>query len=152
VLVLDASVILAAFDSDDAQHPASRAILVDRSVTVATLDLVRFEVMNVVVRAWREVNRASGLLAAIDRISDDGGVLVSTSALLSCAAEVAEQHEISVHDAAYVAAARHVGGTLVSCDTRDLVGRGLAVAPAAAGGGLAPTTDAAAPRSDDRSR
>jgi predicted nucleic acid-binding protein len=56
-------------------------------------------------------------------------VLVSTGALLAHAARFAEEHEISVYDAAYVAAANQVGGTLVSCDVRDLLGRGLAAGP-----------------------
>jgi predicted nucleic acid-binding protein len=55
-------------------------------------------------------------LEAIDRISGDGGVMLSTTDLLSRAATVAEEHTISVYDAAYVAATELTGGTLVSCD------------------------------------
>lgn len=129
-LLLDASAILAAFDSDDHLHEPARAILANPAVTLATLDLARYEVANVAIRAWRAPDRVTPLLEAIDRISSDGGVVVSTTALLSRAAQLAEEHTISVYDAAYVAAAGHTGGTLVSCDTRDLVGKGLASSPA----------------------
>jgi predicted nucleic acid-binding protein len=128
-LLLDASVILAAFDSDDELHAPAQKVLTDPDVTLATLDLARYEVANVAVRAWRDPQRVAPLLEAIDRISADGGVMASTTALLAGAAKVAEEHKISVYDAAYVAAAEQCGGTLVSCDTRDLVGKGLARDP-----------------------
>ena len=53
----------------------------------------------------------------------------STTTLLSRASKLADEHTISVYDAAYVAAADH-GGTLVSCDIRGLVSKGLASSPA----------------------
>jgi len=128
-LLLDASVILAAFDSEDGYHDASRAMLSESGATLATLDLARYEVTNVAVRAWREPARVGPLLEAIERIADDGGVLPSTGALLTRAAELAEEHAISVYDASYVAASRQGERTLVSCDARDLISKGLAVAP-----------------------
>jgi predicted nucleic acid-binding protein len=70
------------------------------------------------------------LLASIDRLGDDGGVLASTGSLLTRAAELAERHSISVYDAAYATAAADAGLQLVSCDERDLVSRGLATLPA----------------------
>lgn len=130
-LLLDASVILAAFDSEDEMHDAAKAVLANPEVTLATLDLARYEVANVAVRAWRELGQVSPLLEAIDRISDDGGVTPSTTTLLARAAELAEQHTISVYDAAYVAAASQAGATLISCDTRDLIDKGLASGPTA---------------------
>jgi predicted nucleic acid-binding protein len=129
-LLLDASVILAAFDSDDDLHGPSRMLIANPDVTLATLDLARYEVANVAVRGWREVDRVAPLLETIDRISGDGGVISSTTTLLSRAAKLADEHTISVHDAAYVAAADQAGGTLVSCDIRDLVSKGLASSPA----------------------
>lgn len=139
-LLLDASVILAAFDSDDDLHGSSRTLLTDPEITLATLDLARYEVVNVAVRAWRELDRVAPLLEAIDRISGDGGVIPSTTALLTHAAKVADEHTISAYDAAYVAAAKQAGGTLVSCDTRDLVSKGLASSPANVGEHESPST------------
>lgn len=129
-LLLDASTILAAFDSDDDLHEAATAILADPDVTLATLDLARYEVTNVAVRAWRDPAQVAALLDAIDRIANDGGVTRSTTTLIARAAEIAEQHTISVYDAAYAAAASLVGATLISCDTRDLISKGLARSPA----------------------
>lgn len=129
-LLLDASVILAAFDSDDELHRPSQRLLANPDMTLTTLDLARYEVANVAVRGWCEFGRVAPLLEAIDRISGDGGVIPSTTTLLSRAATLADEHTISVYDAAYVAAADQVGGKLVSCDIRDLVSKGLASSPA----------------------
>jgi predicted nucleic acid-binding protein len=131
-LLLDASVLLAAFDPDDAHHESARALLEDEDATLATLDLSRYEVANVAVRAWRAPELVAPLLAAIDRLADDGGVLASTSPLLTRAAEIAERHTISVYDAAYATAAAEAGLQLVSCDERDLASKGLATLPAGA--------------------
>jgi predicted nucleic acid-binding protein len=129
-LLLDASVILAAFDTDDDLHERARAILADKTVTLSTLDLARYEIANVCVRAWRAPALVAPLLEVVDRISEDGGVLTSTTALLTRAAQLAEEHRISVYDAAYAAAAGQSGTKLVSCDTRDLLSKGLARSPA----------------------
>jgi predicted nucleic acid-binding protein len=130
-LLLDASVVLAAFDPDDAHYTPATALLGDASVTLATLDLARYEVANIAVRAWRNPEAVAPLLAVLERIADDGGVIVSTGALMARAAELAEHHSISVYDAAYVAAVREGHRRLVSCDRRDLVSKGLAVFPGA---------------------
>lgn len=129
-LLLDASVLLAAFDPEDDHHEPASALLVDTEITLATLDLARYEVANVAVRAWRAPESVAPLLAAVEQIADDGGVLLSTSSLLTQAAELAERHTISAYDAAYVAAAGEADRRLVSCDQRDLVSKGLAVLPA----------------------
>jgi predicted nucleic acid-binding protein len=130
-LLLDASVVLAAFDPDDANSTAAIALLDDTSVTLATLDLARYEVANIAVRAWRSLDAVAPLLAVLERIADDGGVIASTGVLMTRAAELAEQHSISVYDAAYVAAGGEGSRRLVSCDERDLVSKGLAVLPGA---------------------
>lgn len=131
-LLLDASVLLAAFDPEDDHYEPASALLVDTDVTLATLDLARYEVVNVSVRAWRAPEAVAPLLAAVEQIVDDGGVLVSTRSLLTRAAELAELHTISAYDAAYVAASLEADRRLVSCDERDLVSKGLAVFPAKA--------------------
>lgn len=128
-LLLDASVLLAAFDPEDDHHEPARALLEDDAATLATLDLARYEVANVAVRAWRAPDSVAPLLAAIEKLASDGGVLISTDSLLARAAELAEHHTISVYDAAYVAAADGAGHRLISCDERDLVSKGLAVLP-----------------------
>jgi len=131
-LLLDASVLLAAFDPEDDHHEPARALLEDVETTLATLDLARYEVANVAVRAWQTPESLTPLLAAIERLVDDGGVVVSTNTLLTTAAEIARRHTISVYDAAYAAAAEEGGYRLVSCDERDLVSKSLAVFPMSA--------------------
>jgi predicted nucleic acid-binding protein len=130
-LLLDASVLLAAFDPDDANHAPARALLEDAEVTIATLDLARYEVANVAVRARRAPGSVAPLLSAIDRVGEDGGIVTSDGALMARAVELAELHSLSVYDAAYAAAAIDSGRDLVSCDERDLVSRGLATLPGA---------------------
>jgi predicted nucleic acid-binding protein len=129
-LFLDASVLLAAFDPEDDHCEPASALLVNTETTLATLDLARYEVANVAVRAWRAPHFVAPLLAAVERLADDGGILASTGSLLTRAAELAERHTISVYDAAYVVAADEADRRLISCDDRDLVSKGLAVFPA----------------------
>lgn len=128
-LLLDASAILAGFDLDDDQSGAVAELYTDESITIATLDLARYEVVNVAVRGWRESHRVGTLLGALERIADDGGIVSSDTPLMARAAELADRHEISVYDAAYAVAATGTGRALVSCDVRDLVSNGLAVSP-----------------------
>jgi predicted nucleic acid-binding protein len=122
-LLLDASVLLAAFDPEDDNHEPARGLLENDEATLATLDLARYEVANVAVRAWRAPESVAPLLAAVERLADDGGVLASTSTLLARATELAERHTISVYDAAYAAAADAAGYRFLSCDERDLVSK-----------------------------
>ena len=131
-LFLDASVLIAAFDPEDDHYEPASALLIDTETTLATLDLARYEVADVAVRAWRAPKSAAPLLAAVEQLADDGGVLASTTSLLTRAAELAERHTISVCDAAYVAAADEADRRLISCDKRDLVSKGLAALPSKA--------------------
>jgi predicted nucleic acid-binding protein len=131
-LLLDASVLLAAFDPQDNHHEPARDLLEDDAVTLSTLDLARYEVTNVAVRAWRAPESVAPLLAGIGNLANDGGIIPATDTLLTRAAEIAERHTISAYDAAYAAAADENGHRLVSCDERDLISKGLAVLPATA--------------------
>lgn len=81
------------------------------------------------VRAWRDRSAARRLGQRVAAVADDGGLLRVNGALIADAAAVADEHGISVYDAAYVVAARASGADLVSCDRRDLVSRGLARLP-----------------------
>lgn len=125
---VDASVFLAAEDRDDASFAAATRLFVG-SEPLATLDLAFYEVANVALRSWRDEGAARRLGSRIAAVADDGGVVRASESLLSLAFGIAAEHGISVYDAAYVAAARESGGTLVSCDVRDLVSRGLACLP-----------------------
>lgn len=95
-LLLYSSVILAALDTSDSHHGSCHELLFGGTYDINSIDLVRFEVANVVTSSWGR-----------------------------------SEHEISVYDAAYVAAAQAGGRTLVICDERDLISKGLAVSPSA---------------------
>ncbi|CAN5191823.1 hypothetical protein BH20ACT9_BH20ACT9_13540 [soil metagenome] len=124
----DASVLLSREDADDAQHDAARRLLSGHA-TLTTLDLAFYEVGNVAVRAWCDVQAAHRLRGLVDAIADDGGLLRVDDALIAHAVAIAERERLSVYDAAYVAGASAAGARLVSCDLRDLVDHNLAVTP-----------------------
>lgn len=156
-LLLDASVWLAALDPDDRYYAAAGTLVEatgqdgvadkgddtieaegagddavkDEPVTLAALDLTLYEVANVAVVRWSSQTDAERLVELIrlacpttlDRVDEER---------MREAAKVATEHGLTVYDAAYVAAARRHDWTLVSCDLKDLVRPGLAVAPDAA--------------------
>lgn len=125
---LDSSVLLASEDPDDENYrDASR--LLGGDAPLATLDLAFYEVANVAIRAWRDPSAAHRLRERVSAVANDGGLVRADAELVAKAAAVADEHGISVYDAAYVAAARVSGGELVSCDLRDLVSRGFARLP-----------------------
>jgi predicted nucleic acid-binding protein len=125
---LDASVLLAREDADDDQHEAACQLLA-ADATLSTLDLAYYEVGNVAVRAWGDVQAAARLQSLVAAIAADGGLVRADEPLVAHAVRVAATEGLSVYDAAYVAGAASAGAELVSCDLRDLVNRGLAVTP-----------------------
>jgi hypothetical protein len=66
------------------------------------------------------------LLAAVERLADNGGVLTSTGTPLTRAAEIAERHTISVYEAAYAAGARRFRTSPHQLRRADLVSNGFA--------------------------
>jgi predicted nucleic acid-binding protein len=127
----DPSVLLAAQDSDDAEHLAAGRLLGGHA-PVGTLDLVWYEVTNVAVRAWRDEAAARRLSRIVGAIAQDGGLVRVDDALIAATTAIAIEHGLSTYDAAYVAGARAAGADLVSCDVSGLVSRGLAVMPSQA--------------------
>jgi predicted nucleic acid-binding protein len=149
-LLLDASVWLAALDPDDRYHAAAKALVESTEydadaeddadgeptadtdpVTLAALDLTLYEVANVAVVSWRSQTDAERLAELIrlacpttlDRVDEER---------VREATQIAADHGLTVYDAAYIAAARKHDWTLISCDLKDLVRPGFAVAPDAA--------------------
>ncbi|MGI8530537.1 MAG: type II toxin-antitoxin system VapC family toxin [Geodermatophilaceae bacterium] len=128
VWFVDASVLLAREDADDDQHEDALQLLAG-DAPVATLDLAFYEVGNVAVRAWRDVQAAGRLRGLVDAIAADGGLVRVDEALVAQAVTIADTEGLSVYDAGYVAGAASIGARLVSCDLRDLVSRNLALTP-----------------------
>jgi len=125
---IDASVLLAREDADDGQHEAARELLAGNA-TLVTLDLAYYEVSNVAIRAWHDVQAATRLQGLVAAIAADGGLVRADEPLVAHAVRVADAEGLSVYDAGYVAGAASAGAQLVSCNLRALVNRGLAVTP-----------------------
>jgi len=95
------------------------------------MDLTLYEVANVMGARRRQLDEARHLLRFLAKRCGEQVVAVDPG-LTESALEVAAEHGLTAYDAAYVAAARRHGWTLVSADVADLVSKGLAVAPDAA--------------------
>ena len=133
-LLLDASVWLAALDRDDSFHPAATQLVeagATGTVILAALDLTLYEVANVAVVRWRSPADARRLVTLVGLACPDT-LKRADEQLLREAAAIADHHDLTVYDGAYVAAVRRHRSTLVSADVRDLVTPGLAISPDAA--------------------
>jgi predicted nucleic acid-binding protein len=128
MLLLDASVWIAAADSDDRYHTTARELVLDLARPLGALDLTLYEIANVVgaIKGRHEI--ATRIIQALLRRSD-GALARVDDALAGDAIALAAKHGLTAYDAAYVAAARKHAWTLVSVDLKDLVKPGLAVAP-----------------------
>ena len=127
MIFLDASVLLAAEDSDDKQHEASLALL--RTGALATIDLALYETTNVAITRWHDQAAADRLRQRIWTIAELGSLIRVDPLLGDDITHLAHQHGLSSYDAAYLAGSRRLGITLASCDQRDLVSTGLAQLP-----------------------
>jgi predicted nucleic acid-binding protein len=131
VLLLDASVWVAAKDAGDRYFGSARALAVSPEVPVAALDLTLYEVSNALGARRGRTKEALSLCELIGRRC--GGDLLGVDLnLVQAALEVSRRHGLTAYDSAYVAAAERTGWTLVSTDIADLVSKGLAVTPDAA--------------------
>lgn len=130
-LLVDAGVWVAARDPEDRFHEASVALVSDLGQPVAALDLTLYEVCNVIgVRRREPVEAGYMSQLVISRCRDQ--LLALDPELIDATLELAAEHELTAYDAAYVAAAKRKGMTLVSTDIADLVAKDLALAPDAA--------------------
>jgi predicted nucleic acid-binding protein len=128
VIFLDASVLLAAEDSDDPHHRAASALL--KTGSIGTIDLALYETTNVAEVRWHDPEASRRLQQRIWAIAELGTLVRIDQSLAGRVAELARAHNLSAYDSAYLAGAERVGATLASCDERDLVGPGLARTPA----------------------
>jgi predicted nucleic acid-binding protein len=131
MLLLDAGVWVAAKDADDRYFDTARALVLDTEQPVSALDLTYYEVANVVGSRWGRPDLARELCRTIE-LRCEGRVVSVGVEMVDAALALASEHGLSAYDAAYAAASRHAGWTLVSTDIADLVSKGLAVTPGAA--------------------
>jgi predicted nucleic acid-binding protein len=130
-LLVDASVWIAARDPEDRFRTAARSLVLDVAIPVTAMDLTFYEVANAMGARRRQLDEARHLLRFLAQRCGEQ-ILAIDAGLAESALEVAVEHDLTAYDAAYVAAARRHGWTLVSADIADLVSKGLAVAPDAA--------------------
>lgn len=130
-LLLDASTWVAASDPEDRFNAKAFELATAAGFSVAALDLTLYEVANVIGARDRRPGDASQIAELI--VERCGDYLVRVDAdLIVAGVKLAAEHGLTAYDAAYVAAARRHGWTLVSTDIADLVSKGLAVTPDAA--------------------
>jgi predicted nucleic acid-binding protein len=98
VIFLDASVLLAAEDTDDAQHAAALALL--RTGELATIDLALYETTNVAVTRWGDPAAAARLRQRIWTIAELGTLVRIDPELGGDIARLADDHGLSGYDAA----------------------------------------------------
>jgi predicted nucleic acid-binding protein len=130
MLLVDASVWVAFADEAERFH-RDACDLLESTEDLATLDLAFYEIANALGVKKDRPQQARNLARLIERRCGDALLRVKsewTDSTLRFAAE----HSLTAYDAAYVAVARRFGWTLVSADIKDLVAKGLAVAPDAA--------------------
>lgn len=127
-LLVDASVWAQLGEPGGSEHLPTRELLIESRVSLAALDLTLFEVANAVGVKMGQPQRARWLSELVETRCGERIVRVDP-ALVATAIDVAARHGLTAYDAAYVAAARRNGWQLVSLDIRDLVSKGLAVAP-----------------------
>jgi predicted nucleic acid-binding protein len=118
-VVCDASVALKWFHAEgESEVEPSRNLLdahADGLVTLLVLDLTPYEVGNALLRGRLKVGpgRAAAVLGALADICDR---VAPDAQQLGEAAQLADQHQLTLYDAAYAAAARSRGGELATMD------------------------------------
>lgn len=130
-LLVDTSVVIKWFHAEgESEVNAARALRdahVRGSVGVHVIDLVFYELGNVLIRSLRW--RADDVAGQFDDLYVVlGGPLIMTREWLRQAAMLADTHSLSFYDASWAAAALELGISLVSAD-RALVSAGLAETP-----------------------
>lgn len=131
MLLLDSGVWIAAKNEEDRFLPEARRLVAETDRPMAALDLTLYEVANVIGSRRREPGVALELCRTIVARCGDRVASADVRQMESCV-QIAAECGLTAYDAAYVAAARSYGWTLVSTNIADLVSKGLAVTPDAA--------------------
>jgi len=130
-VVSDASVALKWFHAEGEEEVEAARDLLDRyrkrTMALSVLDLTAYEVGNALLRGRAKVPaaRVAVVLEALDQLCPR---LSLTAAELSDAANLAEEYDLTLYDAAYAAAARSRGARLATMD-RALLRSGLGERP-----------------------
>lgn len=131
MLLLDAGVWVASGASAELYHRDAAGLVAAKGVAIGALDLTLYEIADAVGSKRKQPQEAERLARLVVRRCA-GRMIAVDLELVAQAVQVTRDHGLTAYDAAYVAAARRNGWTLVSTDLKDLVPKGLAVAPDAA--------------------
>lgn len=131
MLLVDASVWVCLVEHESPHREAAASLIREQTPSLSALDLTLYEVANAIGVKRGDAHEASRVNRLLLRCCRDR-VLSVEAELVDSAMQIAAEHGLTVYDAAYVAAARRNGLTLVSADIRDLVSKGFAVTPDAA--------------------
>lgn len=130
-VVSDANVALKWFHAEGEEEvPEARALLDahrSRDIGIAVLDLTPYEVGNALMRG-RARATAEQAAIVIEALGGVCGAVSPDPADFRRAAELAEQHGLSLYDAAYAAVAERHEAELATLD-RELLKAGLGVRP-----------------------
>lgn len=117
-VISDASVALKWFHAEGEEVEPARALLAgqrDRTVALRMLDLTPYEVGNALLRGRSHAGaeQVATVLAALAELCP---AITPSSEELAQAARLAEQHDLTLHDAAYAAVARRHDAVLATLD------------------------------------
>lgn len=137
-IVSDANVALKWFHADGEEEvEAAHALLAaqrERAAALRVLDLTAYELGNALLRgrARASAEQVATVLEALHEICPP---IAPTQRELREATMLAEQHDLTLYDAAYAAVARHRGAALATLD-RELLRAGLGRRPSELAAGL----------------
>lgn len=131
MFLVDASVWVTLAESGSPYREPAKSLIREQGTNLNALDLTLYEVANAIGVKQGNVNEASRVNRLLLRCCRDRVFEVDVE-LVESALHIAAELGLTAYDAAYVAASRRHGLTLVSVDVRDLVSKGLAVTPDAA--------------------
>lgn len=119
-VVSDANIVLKWFHSEGEEEvEPSRALLdahKERTVALSVLDLTAYEVGNALMRG-RAGASAEQTATVIEALADICPALRPSREEMRVASELAERHDLTLYDAAYVAVAQCRSAELVTLDT-----------------------------------
>lgn len=131
MFLVDASVWVSLVEVGSPYREPAMSLVRRQGPGLSALDLTLYEVANAIGVKQGNADEASRVNRLLLRCCRDR-VLEVDLELIESALQIAAEHGLTAYDAAYVAAARRYGLTLVSADVRDLVSKQLAVTPDAA--------------------
>lgn len=130
-VVADANVALKWFHEDGEEEVAPARALLEahsrRAIALVVLDLTAYEIGNALLRG-RAKATAGQTATVLDALTEICPAVSLSSARMRLATRLAEQHGLTLYDAAYAAVARDRGATLVTLD-QALLSAGLGTRP-----------------------